>query len=175
MSQKDSRLRSGMEGIGHGLVGPYLVVCRTNVQILVPRVGRLLFLHPVVKKGTNRGNYSHLVAGTHPRKKNHEAVASQQLAPAHMTAPDYDLFTRRENQQKQTGSAAGITRVGISSQGLRPLESHAGISTRGSVTSYLLDWHQNSNWCCQKNCRSSSLWKQPPGGAGGENECYDVI
>ena len=50
VSQKDSRLRSGMVGIGHGLVGPYLVVCRTNVQISALRVGRLLFLHPVVKK-----------------------------------------------------------------------------------------------------------------------------
>ena len=36
-----------------------------------------------------------------PRKKNHEAVASRQLAPAHMTAPDYDLFTRWENQQNK--------------------------------------------------------------------------
>ena len=41
------------------------------------------------------------MAGTHPRKKNHEAVASRQLAPAHVTAPDYDLFTRQENQQNK--------------------------------------------------------------------------
>ena len=50
---------------------------------------------------------------------------------------------------KQTGSAAGITRVGISSQGLRP-RSRVGISMRGSVMSYLLVWHQKSNWCHQK-------------------------
>ena len=53
------------------------------------------------KKGTNRGNYGDLVAGMRPRKKNHEAVASRQLAPTHMTAPDYDLFTRWENQQNK--------------------------------------------------------------------------
>ena len=41
------------------------------------------------------------MAGTHPRKKNHEVVGSQQLAPTHMTAPDYDLFTRWENQQNK--------------------------------------------------------------------------
>ena len=37
----------------------------------------------------------------HPRKKNHEVVASRQLAPARVTAPDYNLFTRRENQQNK--------------------------------------------------------------------------
>ena len=37
----------------------------------------------------------------HPGKKNHEAVASWQLAPAHVIAPDYDLLTSRENQEKQ--------------------------------------------------------------------------
>ena len=37
----------------------------------------------------------------YPRKKNHEAVASRQLAPAHVTAPDYDLFTRWDNQQNK--------------------------------------------------------------------------
>ena len=37
----------------------------------------------------------------HPGKKNHEVVASQQLAHAHVIASDYDLLTSRENQQKQ--------------------------------------------------------------------------
>ena len=36
-----------------------------------------------------------------PGKKNHKAVASRQLAPAHMIAPDYNLLTSRENQQKK--------------------------------------------------------------------------
>ena len=66
-----------------------------------PKVGRLLFSPSCCKKGTNRGNYGDLVARTRPRKKNHKAVASQQLAPAHVTAPDYDLFTRRKNQQNK--------------------------------------------------------------------------
>ena len=35
-----------------------------------------------------------------PGKKNDKAVAGQQLAPTHMIAPDYDLLTSRENQQK---------------------------------------------------------------------------
>ena len=39
-----------MVGVGHGLVGPYLVICRTYVEMSALRVGRLLFLHPVVKK-----------------------------------------------------------------------------------------------------------------------------
>ena len=37
----------------------------------------------------------------HPGKKNHEVVASWQLATAHMIAPDYDLLTSWKNQQKQ--------------------------------------------------------------------------
>ena len=36
----------------------------------------------------------------HFGKKNHEAVASRQLAPTHVIAPDYDLLTSWENQQK---------------------------------------------------------------------------
>ena len=39
-----------MIGIGYGLVGPYLVVCGTVVEIPVFHVGRSLFLHPVVEK-----------------------------------------------------------------------------------------------------------------------------
>ena len=89
-----------MIGIGYGLVGPYLVICRTGVEIPVFRVIRSFFLHPV-GNNTNGGNYVDLVAGTHPGKKNHKAAASQQLAPTYMTAPDYDLLTSRENQQKQ--------------------------------------------------------------------------
>ena len=99
MSQENGWLCSGMIGIGYGLVGPYLVVCRTGVEILVFWVRRLFFLHPI-GNNTNGGNYGDLVAGTHPGKKNHEAAASQQLAPTHVTAPDYDLLMSRENQQK---------------------------------------------------------------------------
>ena len=47
MSQENGWLCSSLIGIGYGLVGPYLVVCRTVVEILVFQVGRLLFLHPV--------------------------------------------------------------------------------------------------------------------------------
>ena len=65
---------------------------------------------------------------------------------------------RRENQRKQTaGSTAGITRVGIMFKELQP-QNHAGIHTRESVMSYLLDWHQRSHWCRQKIRRSTSLW-----------------
>ena len=138
MSQENGWLCSGMIGIGYSFVGPYLVICRTGVEIPVFRVRRSFFLHPV-GKNTNGGNYGDLVAGTRPGKKNHEAAASQQLAPAHVTAPDYDLLTCQENQQKTTGSTAGITRIGIkSTMELRPW-SHAGISTIRSVMSYLLD------------------------------------
>ena len=151
MSQENGWLCSGMISIGYGLIGPYLVVCRTGVEIRVFRVGRSLFLHPV-EENTNGGNYGDLVAGTRPGKKNHEAVASRQLAPAHVTAPDYDLLMSRENQQKQTaGSTAGIMGIGIkSTKELRP-RNHTRISTTRSVTSYLLDWCQKSNWCRQKN------------------------
>ena len=99
MSQENGWLCSSMIGIGYSFVGPYLVVCRTGVEISVFQVRRLFFLHPV-GKNTNGGNYGDLVAGTHPEKKNHEVAASQQLAPAHMTAPDFNLLTSRENQQK---------------------------------------------------------------------------
>ena len=138
MSQENGWLCSGMIGIGYGFIGPYLVVCRTGVEILFFRVRRSFLLHPV-EKNTNGGNYSDLVAGTHPGKKNHEAAASQQLALADVTAPDFDLLTSRENQQKTTGSTARIMRIGIkSTMELQP-QSRAGISTIRSVTSYLLD------------------------------------
>ena len=113
MSQKNGWLCSGMIGIGYGFVGPYLIICRTGVEIPVFRVRRSFLLHPV-GKNTNGGNYGDLVAGMHPGKKNHKAAASQQLAPAHVTAPDFDLLMSRENQQT-TGSTAGITRIGIKS------------------------------------------------------------
>ena len=89
-----------MIGIGYGLIGPYFVVYRTGVEIPVFQVGRWLFLHPV-EENTNWGNYGDLVAGMRPGKKNHEVVASQQLAPAHVIAPDYNLLMSQENQQKQ--------------------------------------------------------------------------
>ena len=123
MSQENSWLCSGMIGIGYGLVGLYLVICRTGVENPVFRVKRSLFLHPV-EKITNGGNYGDLVAGTHPGKKNHEAVASRWLAPNHMIALDYDLLMSQENQQKTAGSTAGITRIGIkSTKGITTLES----------------------------------------------------
>ena len=100
MSQENGWLCSSMISIGYSLIGPYLVVCRTGAEIPVFQVRRSFFLHPV-GNNTNGGNYSDLVAGTHPGKKNHEAAASQQLAPAHMTAPDYDLLMSQENQQKK--------------------------------------------------------------------------
>ena len=111
-----------------------------------------------------------------PGKKNHEAVASRQLAPTHMTAPDYDLLTSWENQQKIAGSTAGITRIGIkSTRELRP-RNCAGVSTTRSIMSYLLNRCQKSNWCCHKkfgivhrhgNGRQVAL--------GVENVRYDVI
>ena len=100
MSQENDWLCSGMIGIGYGLIGPYLVICRTGVEIPVFQVGRSLFLYPV-EKITNGGNYGDLVAGMHPGKKNHEAVASQWLAPTHVISLDYDLLTSQENQLKQ--------------------------------------------------------------------------
>ena len=100
MSQENGWLCFGMIGIGYSLVGPYLVICRTSVEVPVFWVGRLLFLHPV-EKITNGGNYGDLLAGMRPGKKNHEAVASRRLAPTHVIALDYDLLTNRENQQKQ--------------------------------------------------------------------------
>ena len=90
-----------MIGIGYGLIGLYLVICRTGVEIPVFRVRRSLFLHPV-EKITNGGNYGDLVAGTCPGKKNHKVVASQWLTPAHVIALDYDLLTSWENQQKNS-------------------------------------------------------------------------
>ena len=114
MSQENGWLCSSMIGIGYGFVGPYLVICRTGVEIPVFRVRRSFF-SILLEKNTNGGNYGDLAAGMHPGKKNHEAAASQQLAPAHMTAPDFDLLMSLENQQKTTGSTAGITRIGIKS------------------------------------------------------------
>ena len=49
MSQENGRLRSGMIRVGYGLIGSYLVICRAGVKVLVSRVGRSFFLHPVKK------------------------------------------------------------------------------------------------------------------------------
>ena len=99
MSQENGWLCSSMIGIGYSFIGPYLVICRTGVEFPVFQVRRSFLLHPV-GKNTNGGNYSDLVAGMCPGKKNHEVAASQQLAPIHVTAPDFDLLTIWENQQK---------------------------------------------------------------------------
>ena len=55
-----------------------------------------------------------------PRKKNHEAVASRQLAPAHVTAPDYNLFTRRENQQNKQAVQPELQGYEIGPRGYDP-------------------------------------------------------
>ena len=60
------------------------------------------------------------MAGTRPRKKNHEVVASRQLAPAHVTAPDYDLFTRRENQQNKQAVQPELRGYEIGPRGYDP-------------------------------------------------------
>ena len=78
-------------------------------------------------------------------------VASQQLAHAHVIAPDYDLLRSWENQQKTAGSTAGITRIGIKSTRKLRSRNRTRISATGSIMSYLLDWHQKSNWCHQEN------------------------
>ena len=59
------------------------------------------FFSILLENNTNGGNYGDLVAGTCSRKKNHEAAASRQLAPTHVTAPDYDLLTSREKNNMQ--------------------------------------------------------------------------
>ena len=49
MSQENGRLCSGMVRVGYSLIASYLVFCRTGVEVLVTRVRRSLFLHPVEK------------------------------------------------------------------------------------------------------------------------------